>query len=242
MDTILLLHGYGVRSYFWDRLRPELSKRFSTVVAPDIDADSFGSYVEEVERLALVQQPPVSLVGHSLGALVAAAAALRLGADVVSHAVLLAPPGSSSERMGPVMRFLLRNQLIPQFLVRPRFFEQTPVAVQKRIFDRAVVESPALQDDIYVRRAELVEGLHGPMPQPALVVCSDADRIVPAGQSASLAERLGAGLHRFSAEDRIGHDDYAAAPAAVLEVARIVSGFCLGWNSPERDRPPWSRE
>lgn len=240
VKTLILLHGYGVRSFFWDSLRPPLAKNFSEVVTPDVAAESFEAYVDEAERLSIERSEadgrPVAIMGHSLGALVAAAAALRVGKEGIGCAVLVAPPGPSQhDRINPLLRFLLRRRLIPDFLIRPRFFLQTAPSVQKRIFKRVVVEPKGLQDDVYLRRSEIAAKVTGPMPQRALVVCSDADAIVPASASLALAEQLQADVHRFDQSQRIGHDDYAAAPAAVLQIAELVSDFCNNAESSQRE-------
>lgn len=231
MKTVYLLHGFGVRSFFWDLLRPRLSETFDSVLAPDVDAESFDAYCTAIEEAAIERRDsdgePVCLCGHSLGALVAAAVAHRTGKAVVDRVILIAPPGSSTATaVSPVLRFLLRNRLIPSFLIRPRFFAQTPASVQKRLFERAVVEPDGLQDDVYLRRTELVKELAHPLPQAGLVLASDADQIAPSEDSVRLAHELGAEVHRFSREERVGHDDYATAPAVVRAVAERISAFC----------------
>lgn len=231
MKTLFLLHGYGVRSFFWDELRAKLDGSFAEVVTPDIEAQSFHAYCEEVERLLVARREedgePSAVAGHSLGAVIAAAAARTVGEEVTSRVVMMAPPGTGeSSQVGPVLRFFLRHRLIPDFMIRPRFFVQAPTAVQKRLFQRAVVESPGLQDDVYQRRAALVEEIASPLAQPSLVITSDADQIVPSDESVALAERLGARVHRFSQGERVGHDDYGTAPAVVSAVANLIVEFC----------------
>jgi N-formylmaleamate deformylase len=99
--AVVLLHGLGVGGSIWQsfarRLLPHLA-----AVAPDMrghgqsDAPEAGytpiDYAQDVLELIEAElQPPVPVVGHSLGALVALAMAeLRL--DLVSWLVLLDPP------------------------------------------------------------------------------------------------------------------------------------------------------
>src|SRR5712691_10129741 len=98
---VLLLHGLGVGGSIWQsfarRLLPHLA-----AVAPDLrghgqsDAPESGYAPNDYanDLLQLIQtglQPPVPVVGHSLGALVAMAMA-QLRPDLVSWLVLLDPP------------------------------------------------------------------------------------------------------------------------------------------------------
>jgi pimeloyl-ACP methyl ester carboxylesterase len=98
---VLLLHGLGVGGSIWQsfarRLLPHLA-----AVAPDMrghgqsDAPAAGytptDYANDLLELAEAElQPPVPVVGHSLGALVALAMA-ELQPDVIRWLVLLDPP------------------------------------------------------------------------------------------------------------------------------------------------------
>src|SRR5712691_75158 len=99
--AVLLLHGLGVGGSVWQsfarRLLPHLA-----AVAPDLrghgqsDAPDSGYAPTDyaIDLLELIQaqlRPPVPVVGHSLGALVAMAMA-ELRPDLVSWLVLLDPP------------------------------------------------------------------------------------------------------------------------------------------------------
>jgi pimeloyl-ACP methyl ester carboxylesterase len=98
---VLLLHGLGVGGSIWQsfarRLLPHLA-----AVAPDMrghgqsDAPAFGytptDYANDLVELTQAElKPPIPVVGHSLGALVALAMA-ELRPELVGWLVLLDPP------------------------------------------------------------------------------------------------------------------------------------------------------
>jgi pimeloyl-ACP methyl ester carboxylesterase len=228
---VLALHGYGVRGNIWELLGSELSSGFGPFRAPDIDAsdpdDLQARAVTEISSFSNEIGGPVLVIGHSLGAVVAALAANRLGTSAVSGAVLIAPPfGTRDTVPGPVLRFLLRTRLLPPALIRPRFFSaHTPKEIQKRIFREAVPEKPGLQQLTTSRTWFHTPLLTRPLPVPTLVVASESDRIVPISQSRSLAEAISAPIEIFPAERGVGHDDFFASQAIVSETASLIKSF-----------------
>ena len=93
---LLLIHGYGVRSYFWNALQPHLAEQFHPIETPDLelpDVESGVALVGDACRALRHQaSQPVVLVGHSLGGILAALAARDLASDTVSHLVVIASP------------------------------------------------------------------------------------------------------------------------------------------------------
>ncbi|PKP74761.1 MAG: acetoin dehydrogenase dihydrolipoyllysine-residue acetyltransferase subunit [Alphaproteobacteria bacterium HGW-Alphaproteobacteria-6] len=96
----LLIHGLTGDRNAWAHLTAALTRAGHTAVVPDLpghgattlEAADLEPLVEAVTRLAGTVSGPVTLVGHSLGAAVAVAAAGRLGPGV-GRVVLLAPAG-----------------------------------------------------------------------------------------------------------------------------------------------------
>jgi alpha-beta hydrolase superfamily lysophospholipase len=178
------------------------------------------------EELAARHGGPVGLVGHSLGAAVLATLTQEELPKPVTGVFLISPPFGTQTPPGPVMRFLLQKQLLPQFLVRPRFFSrQSPKDRQKTLFDNAVSESDQLRDTVFAPTWFHNQLLQRQASVPSLVIASDADQVVPAEQSKELAERIGAETWVSPREDTIGHDDYLAAPRVVDRLAREIVRF-----------------
>jgi alpha-beta hydrolase superfamily lysophospholipase len=229
--TLLCLHGFGVRGYFWEVIKPHLEGVYERVLTPNLQMDTIETVLESGRRLAQEAAgedgAPVAIIGHSLGGVVAALAARDLGPPAVDRVVLVAPPfGEAAEPPGAVLRFLLRHKLIPDFLTRPQFFSsQTPARIQKSMFKRAVDESDELKSLIFQPKRFHTELFDAPLPVPSLVVASEADRVVPARESLEFAERIGAATEVYEARRTVGHDDFTCAPNIAEELARRVRRF-----------------
>lgn len=227
----LFFHGYGVRGSTWDTVRAALGAQTGPTSAPDLEAHTPDELVRlargRARRFSLEVDGPVLIVGHSFGSVLAALAAQDPGAPMVAGAVLISTPFGERENVpGPIMRFLLRHQLVPPVLVRPRFFSgHTPVEIQKHVFAHAVPEAPALRELTYQRTFFHNELFTGPLPVPALVVASEADRIVPAKQSATFASVIGAESLVLPASEGVGHDDFFASPSIAERTAQIIADF-----------------
>lgn len=227
----IFLHGYGVRGAIWDTVRAALGSDAGATAAPNLDASDVDELVTlargRVRRFSLEVDGPVIVVGHSLGAALAALAAQDPGPPIVSGVVLIAAPYGERDRIpGPVMRFLLRHRLIPPALLRPRFFsEHTPLGVQKEVFANAVPEAPALRELTVRRRFFHTDLINGPVDVPSLVVASESDRIVPARLSREFAAVLGSRLELLPESEGIGHDDFFASPTIAARTAAIIRDF-----------------
>ena len=230
LHGIVLLHGYGVRGRTWDTMRSALGNRFRVTCAPDLNGASIADLIVSAEATVTACRAeaatPVVVVGHSLGAVLAAVATKNLGPTVVGAVILLAPPfGEGQQEVGGIFRFLLRHHLIPAWLIRPRFFsELTPRAIQKQVFADAVPERPELQAETMGRRWFHTELFDKPLETRSLVIASESDGIVPSSQSAAFASALGATLELLPATRGVGHDDLFASPEVAREIAgRIVT-------------------
>lgn len=102
--TVVLLHGFPQTGHEWRKVAPLLVKRGFRVVVPDYrgaggSSKPAGGYdkwtmagdIEFLLRKHLVDQEPIVLVGHDIGAMVALAFAFRFR-DLVSHLVLIDSP------------------------------------------------------------------------------------------------------------------------------------------------------
>lgn len=235
-NRIIFLHGYGVRGDFWRDFAPRFENDFDEVLTPDLAMQDLPTLIDTTSILVRRAAERdgggavrTSLVGHSLGAAVAGVVASSLGGDLVARVVLISPPfGEQHTPMRALTRFLLRYRLIPGFLVRGRFYStHTPVGVQKAMFARAVPESRTLQDAIFASRWFHTDLLAGRLPQPSLVICSEADAIVRAADSLELAKRIGAETCVYDRARQVAHDDFVASPVISLDAANVVRRFLL---------------
>lgn len=227
----LFFHGYGVRGGTWKSVQAALGAKTGPTRTPDLSAATREELVElaveNARAFSSDENAPVLLAGHSLGSVLAALVAQRLGPAVVAGAVLIAPPYGDRENLpGPLMRFLLRRRLVPPFLLRPRFFSShTPIEIQKEVFANAVPEAPALREMTLSTRFFHTDLFDGPLPVPSLVLASRCDRIVPAHQSESFGRLLGSEIVMLGEEDGVGHDDFFASPEIAARTAGIITDF-----------------
>jgi pimeloyl-ACP methyl ester carboxylesterase len=227
----LFLHGYGVRGGTWDTVRAALGTRVGLTAAPDLSAENVDELVrlarDYARELADKADGPILAVGHSLGAVLAALVALEPGSPTVTGALLIAPPyGENRDAPGPIMRFLLAKQLIPQALIRPRFFShQTPIRIQREVFDNAVNEAPGIQELSFSKRFFHTDLFTERLPVPSMVLASEADRVAPASQSRRFGEVLGSEIEILPQSEKVGHDDFFASPDVARRTADIVADF-----------------
>ncbi len=234
--TVVLLHGYGVRGAFWRYLKPVLEERFQEVLTPDLEMSSLEALIATTSsycrKRAHRAGRPIILVGHSLGGVLAALVAKDLGNDVVDRVVIVAAPYGEHRmsRLGATLtRVLVRFRLIPDALARLRFFSnKSPVERQKALFADAVPESKELQAILFEPVWFHTEQFPGPVPVPSLVIASESDKVVPCNQTLEFAEVLRSQTRIFAAQDKVAHDDFAAAPELIHQTADIVHGFALG--------------
>jgi len=171
------------------------------------------------------------LVGHSLGALMAAAHARGAGAGVVTRLVLISPAGGygmagqadASERVRSQRREALRMlgvagiaQRIDQRLLSPAADEAARQWVRWN--------AARLQAGGYLQAVELLcrtdLGAGSPLAMPVEVHCGDADVVTTPEASAAWARRLAAPFHLI---DHAGHASPTEQPAAVARlIARAV--------------------
>lgn len=230
--TLIFLHGYGVRGYYWEGIKPFFESKFAQVFNPDLQMRDINLLIKSTKKyisdIVNKYDTTVYLIGHSLGGAIGALVCQDLGSAIHKFAGIAVPYGEQQITFKKFTRYLVRHQLIPGFLSRPRFFsKQTPKSVQKSLWKRNVLESEKLQDILFSDQWFHTKLLNGALDQDSLVIASESDKIVSWEQSQEFANKIGAKYYyKFKREQNVGHNDYITAPIISQEVAeRIIKFF-----------------
>jgi pimeloyl-ACP methyl ester carboxylesterase len=167
-SPLVCLHGLAGSSRWWSAVAPELraSGPVTLLDAPRrVGPDALEGWV--AGRLATLE-PPVDLVGHSLGALTA----VRLAAaqpELVRRLVLVAPPGLTPRRSPLHLGLPLLSSLVQS---RPRLLGTLLVDAART--------GPAniMRGGAHVARADVSDRL-ADVSAPTLLVWGARDRLVP---------------------------------------------------------------
>lgn len=228
---IICIHGYGVRGFFWTPLKLHLEEYFSEVLTPDLKMEDIPSAITEVRELAKIHSresgQPVILCGHSLGGILCAMAAKELEKnDLHSLIVMASPFGRRKNGMNPLIKFLLKHKLIPGWAVRSQFFgSNTPVHLQKELFNNAVPENLSIQEAVTEPTWFHSEEINHPFGFPVLGLASEADKIVSSRETQLFTEALGGQFYTFPFSLQIGHDDFTVHEPAIKQLLRVLLPF-----------------
>ncbi|MFD9906480.1 alpha/beta fold hydrolase [Streptomyces sp. NPDC059063] len=239
---LVLVHGTGTTREQWLPLTEAVADRF-TVVAPDYSgsggttdhggplgvADLAAEVVAAADHAGLDR---FHLVGHSLGAAVAAHLA-AVHADRVRSLVLHAGWVRTDARMEAEFRYWLQlvradaehgtalfARMLPLMAFGPRHWERTDATANEELIRAlAPAVAPGTARQIETDLTVDLRPLLGRIAAPTLVLASTHDRLVGAGQQRALVEAIARARY---AEIDTGH----AAPAEDSDafVAR-VAGF-----------------
>ncbi len=240
--TVVLLHGIGSGAGSWELLSTLLMQRLRVIAwdAPGYgDSDALAEpnprasdYAYALHGLvATLALPPFVLVGHSLGAMMAAAYAAAYPQQV--HSLLLADPAQGYARATAAARARVRSERLQMLntlgsetyalqraaaLLRPYPSEEALLAAQaamRRLRPDGFEQACAMlaNDDIW-RYLPKWSGT-------TRVIGGDLDTIPPPADVSALALRIKAPLRLLPGA---GHASYLDAPASfartVLEAAR----------------------
>ena len=231
-----MLHGYGVRSNFWEPITTFFESKFAQIYTPDLQMDNTTVLLESTKKYILgIKQKANSdiyLIGHSLGGAISAILSQELGPTVIKKVVLIAVPyGEQKIAFKGLTKFLIKYRLIPDFLSRPKFYSKnTPKSVQKKLFKQVVPESEQMIDEILKDEYFYTRLLTKPLPQENMFLISEYDKVVPFKQSQKMAEILHSKVVFYPKERKINHSDYIAGPTISKEVSDIIISFFLGEN------------
>ncbi len=238
-EPLVLLHGIGSASASWVAQLAGLPP-VSSVLA--WDAPGYGGsealrpaepqardYAERVWAWldALHVAGPVTLVGHSLGALMAAAAA-RLAPQRVSRLVLLAPaqgyaraePGLRQSKLADRLAWL--QNLGPQGLAEKRGAAMLSAAASPAMVAFTKQVMAGIDPAGYTQAAHMLSGGDlladlKALQHPVLVASGSADTVTPPAGCRSLAQAAGAS---YLSLGPVGH-------ACALEAAALVNSLLL---------------
>lgn len=235
MRTLILLHGYGVRSFFFEPIKTFFESRFNQIFIPDLQMEdpktlhqSTLNYIKELH--GKYPDSEIFIIGHSLGGIIGSIVASEL--DIIAKLAVIASPYSIEPvKYKSLVRFLIIHQLIPGFLSRPRFFSsKTPKKVQKMLWKQVVPESESMVDELLNETPYHIENnLIKKINQDSIVIGSEYDKVVPVHQLKMLAEKIGATKTIiYPKEKKIAHDDFVTAPIIAQEVSETIIDFFLG--------------
>ena len=248
-DPLLLVHGWGAAASHWRRVWGRLVPRYRCL-APDLPGWGLSEkpdvpYTMEwyadwiADLLEMRGASPAMVVGHSMGATIALALALRHPGRVTRLA-LLNPIVRGSDGLKPETRLLTKP------VIRTLAFPFTRTRWFLRFIARNFTEGPALEegDLLLIARGtyasmtrtleslktiDLMPGLES-IRCPTLVIGTDADREVPPAQC-DLAARI-PGARRETIE-KCGH-------VPILEQPDRTASILIDFLGPgaQRARPP----
>jgi pimeloyl-ACP methyl ester carboxylesterase len=238
--VVVLLHGIGSGSGSWVHQLAALGEgarvlawdapgygRSDPLPAPEPRAEDYAHRVWQwLDALGLADTPVV-LVGHSLGALMASAAA-RLQPTRVRQLVLLSPAQGHGQATPEIRETKRRDRLHSLHtlgpagmadkrgaaMLSPKASPET-VAYVKSIM--AQVHPPGYEQATHMLAGAHLAGLLEDLRCPAVIACGGADAITPAAASQALADR--AGLPYVSLGD-VGHACAIEAPDEVTALIR----------------------
>ena len=230
--TIIALHGAGMHAGIWGGIMPHLlDYHVIPVSLPGHDAKKDDTLRTTIEDMAewlcdymggLPQNAPYVLMGHSMGALVALAAAKH---DAVQSVILL---GAAAKM--PVNDALLemaaQNPDEAAVMIRKwSVYKAHPQAEAVATVTKAIMAS-ARQDALYVDLTACNDYAGGivtatALQKPALVVCGDADKMTRAVDGQELADLLPQGQQVLLAD--CGHMMMLEHPIeTALEIKRFL--------------------
>ena len=222
------VHGFAGLGSNWAALRARLQRNGLAASAPDLpghganetEAPDVAALVDWLARDLSRRAAPVHLVGHSLGAHVAAQAALR-DPSKVARLTLIAPAGCGLEINGSFLRGMARSPGAGALahllrLLGPKAGALDARALAAMVADLQAGRLPSLADDMVqgdTQRIDTVAPLNALSGLPIQAIFGLHDRIIPREHVFNLPPHVA--CHMIDA-GHMPHWD------AVEEVARII--------------------
>lgn len=237
---VVLLHGISSGSASWLYQLEELSRQFHVVAwdAPGYgdssplkeSAPAAGDYARVLHGLVGSLRQPVHLVGHSLGALIAAAYAAAYPGHVRSLALLnpavgygASPPDARDGKLGARLAQLRR--LGVDGIARERAPHLVSPAASAQALELLRWNASRLRADGYEQAARMLAAGDllrdiGAVRLPTLVLTGSEDNVTPQGSAREVADVAADGA--CVVLEGVGHVSYVEAPR---RVTAALEGF-----------------
>jgi abhydrolase domain-containing protein 6 len=220
---VVLVHGLGGAALNWVDVAPLLAERYRVLV-PDLPGHGLSTPLAAVpnlavfaDRIALVAERegmlPATIVGHSLGGVVALRLALRRPDDVTGLVLASAAGISSTTRRARyglrILRLIGPRRLVApwshrvadsrrlRYLVFGRWGASDPLILSREAVDGFLVGTKLTSDSASAARAVVLDDVRqelGELTCPVLVLWGARDNQLPLADGFELARRLGADL------------------------------------------------
>ncbi len=194
-SPLLCLHGFGVRSWFFDPF-VQLFASERVVHAPDLYERTILGRVrqggEALKQLEEISRKQAIVVGHSLGGVVGAILASK-NPQTIAGLILISTPfdGRQGSRLFlGLQKFLIKRDLIPDRIAMSWFFSDvTPRETQISFFKKIVPEPPTLIDETFLPILPHSTILPS-IKIPTLCIGSRDDKVVSVSQMEKVAKAI----------------------------------------------------
>jgi 3-oxoadipate enol-lactonase len=240
--VLLCLHGLGGGTHFFGALGPLLAEQCRTIaidlpgsgVSPLSGAFSFDAAADLVVGLDLAARPPVFLLGHSMGTILALEV-IRRAPDLVAGLIVVGGlpeplPGARARILGRVETIRQRGSaglagmgaevVAANFSSRSQAERPELMALFAKLFDRQ--DAAAYASTAEALAAWTARDLPPLGDLPCLVITGEEDRYAPPEAIQTFARTLSPPRTRIEIMRDCGHLPFLEQPAAF---AAIVSSF-----------------
>jgi pimeloyl-[acyl-carrier protein] methyl ester esterase len=250
---LVLLHGWAMHSGMWGSVVADLAPRFR-VHAVDLPghghsaapvAWTLDAVVDEVTRAFAAHGEPLTVVGWSLGGVVALRWALAAPQRIGRLALVCTSPcfvarddwpdamaAATRAKFGDELRVAYRLTLLRFLSLQLRGGDadkRALAAMRGRLFERPDPAPAVLAAALIALAATDLRGEAGEIRQPALVVAGERDTLTPSAAGAWLARAMP--NSRYTAIAGAAHAPHLSHPAAF---AAILDGFLDDGDTPAR--------
>lgn len=241
---LLLLHGVGASSHSWRDVAPILARRHRVIV-PDLPGHGFTGYpgtaglslkgmaARVAELVKTLDAAPVAGIGHSAGAAVLVAMAIR---EQMSFRTIVSINGAflpirNASLFAPLAKLLFLNPVAPHLFAmrgrsRPaveRLIEGTGSHIDPRgleLYRRLMQRSAHIEGALGMMANWDLDWLRAAFPRletPLILVTAPGDKAVPPTDAAQVGRLVRSSTHvDFGRGGHLAHEEFPEAMAALL--------------------------